>query len=265
MPSGKQSKRRRAQARAAPPPVRRKGERRTASPKILIAVAVAIALIGGAVGAALALTGGSKSSSKVPARGTLVGALPEAAEVHRLFQDIPQTGNVLGSSKAPVTLIEYIDLQCPGCQAFETQVFPGLVPPYIRSGKLKVEARPIAFIGPDSQRGRLAALAAARQNRFFNYAQLLYFNQGTENTGWLDDGMVKAVAASIPGLEVPQLLTARDSASISSEARSFDSKATSDQVASTPTLLIGRTGGPTRRVTADSAAIAAAIKSALEG
>src|SRR5207249_10943529 len=130
-------------------------------------------------------------------------------------------GNVLGSPRAPVTMIEYIDLQCPGCQAFETQVFPGLVPSYIRTGKLKIEARPIAFIGPDSQRGRLAALAAARQNRFFNYAQLLYFNQGVENTGWLDDGMVKAVAASIPGLAVPQLLAARDAASISSAARSF--------------------------------------------
>ena len=70
-------------------------------------------------------------------------------------------------------------------------------------GKVKIEARPIAFIGPDSERGRAAALAAAAQNRMFNFMEILYFNQGPENTGWLDDAMVKAAAASIPGLDVP--------------------------------------------------------------
>ena len=86
---------------------------------------------------------------------------------------------------------------------------PELIRRYVRTGKVKVEARPIAFIGPDSQRGRAAALAAAKQNRLFNFSQLLYFNQGTENTGWLNDAMIKAAAASIPGLDVPRLLSDR--------------------------------------------------------
>ena len=115
---------------------------------------------------------------------------------------IPQNGSVLGSPTAPVTVVEYIDLQCPACQQFESQALPDLVSRYVRTGKVKIEARPIAFIGPDSIRGRAAALAAVAQNRMFNFAELLYFNQGPENTGWLDDDMVKAAASSIPGLDV---------------------------------------------------------------
>ena len=80
-------------------------------------------------------------------------------------------------------------------------------------------ARPIAFIGPDSERGRAAALAAAAQNRMFNFMEMLYFNQGPENTGWLDEAMVEAAAASIPGLDVPRLVSARGSAAVKGQER----------------------------------------------
>src|SRR5438552_3801478 len=83
-------------------------------------------------------------------------------------------------------------------------------------------ARPIAFIGPDSSRGRSAALAAARQNRLFDFSQILYDNQGTENTGWLDDSMVTSAAASIPGLDVPALLSERNSSSVTAQERQLD-------------------------------------------
>lgn len=255
MASGKQSKRRRA--RAAPPPVQRKGERRAASSKVLIAVGLLIVLIGAAVGVALAVSGGSSSSPSSSTR------LAKASEVQRLFGGIPQRGNVLGSPRAPVTMIEYIDLQCPGCQAFETQLFPSLVPRFVRTGKLKVEARPIAFIGPDSQRGRLAGLAAARQNKFFNFAELLYFNQGPENSGWLDDGMVKAAAASIPGVHVPKLLATRNSVSIAEQAKTYDLAANEDRVSETPTILVGKTGGKAQKIAVSMEAIAAAIAEAL--
>ena len=149
--------------------------------------------------------------------------------MNSILKGIPQHGNVLGSPNAPVTLAEYIDLQCPACQQFETQAMPKLIQKYVRTGKVKVEARPIAFIGPDSQTGRAAALAAAQQNRFFNFSQLLYFNQGIENTGWLNDAMVKSAAASVPGLDVPRLLSARSASTINAQAQAFDSQVASRQ------------------------------------
>src|SRR5438128_6352919 len=185
MTSGKKARRRRQLA--APPPVQRKGARRKASPKVLLGAAVAVlALAGAAVGIALAVSGKSSSSSgSVPARGSLANApLSEAAAAYRLFARIPEHGNVLGSPKAPVTMVEYVDLQCPHCRDFEATVMPTIVQRFVRTGKLKIEARAIAIIGSDSIRGRDAAIAAAQQNRMFGFMQVTYFNQGTENTGW---------------------------------------------------------------------------------
>jgi protein-disulfide isomerase len=262
MASGKQSKRR----RAAPPPVHRPGGRRQASPRVLLA-ALAVAVVA-AVGITLGivLSGGSKQTA-VPARGSLTNALPGAADVQRLLRGVPQHGTVLGSPSAPVTLVEYIDLQCPICREFETQAMPTLIPRYVRTGKVKVEARPIAFIGPDSERGRAAALAAAEQNRLFDYTQLLYVNQGPENSGWLTDQLVGAAAASIPGLDVRRLLTDRNSAAVKAQERAIDQQASSAGVRGTPTIDVGRTGSTLHRVVlpapTDPQPVVAAIEAAL--
>jgi protein-disulfide isomerase len=226
-----------------------------------------LAAVGGGLG--VALSGGSAATTaNVPAHGSLTGrlTLPNAAAVQRLFAGIPQRANVLGSSSAPVTMVEYIDLQCPYCDAFELQVLPDLLTRYVRPGTLRIEARPLAFIGPDSDRGRLGAIAAAGQNRMFNYMELLYANQGSENTGWLDDSMVARAAASIPGLDVTRLLTARTTQRVKTSAARFDGLAARDAVRGTPTLYVGRTGETLHQVTlaspTDEASVAAAVDAA---
>jgi protein-disulfide isomerase len=265
MTSAKATKRKRREAQAAPPPIRAPGQRRQASPKVLIGAAAVVALIVVAIVLGFVLTGGSSSGSTA-ARGSLANALPSATDVNSMLKGIPQHGNVLGSPNAPVTLVEYIDLQCPACQVFETQAMPKLIQRYVRTGKVKVEARPIAFIGPDSQTGRAAALAAADQNRFFNFSELLYFNQGIENSGWLNDAMVESAASSIPGLDVPRLLSARKAPAISDRENAFDAQSDRDNVTETPTVLVGKSSGPLRKVSfpslSDTAAISAAIEAA---
>jgi protein-disulfide isomerase len=265
--SGKQARRRRQKA-AAPPPVARKGERRRASPKVLVIAAVGLVVAGAAVGIALAVGGNSGSSaSTVPTVGSLTNALPNAAFVKREFAGIPQHGLVLGSPKAPVTMVEYIDLQCPGCRAFETSVLPSIVPEFVRSGKLKIEARPIAFIGPDSVPARKAAIASAAQNRAFNFMQITYANQGTENTGWLNQTFIEQAAASVPGMNVRRVLDDQNSTAAKNATKRIDAQATADHVSGTPTLFLGKTGSKLRpvssTVTFDEAKLAAAIRSNL--
>ncbi len=268
--SGKQAKRRRqAQRAAAPPPVRSTSPARIrrASPRVLIGAAAAVLVIAGlGIGLGVGLSGGSSSSLKnVPVRGSLTNALSGAQQVQTLLKGIPQQGNVLGSPKAPVTVVEYIDLQCPFCQAFETQVMPTIVQRYVRTGKVRVEARIISFIGPDSQRGRLAALAAGQQNRLFNFADILYANQSQENTGWLSDSMIANAAASIPGLYVHVLLDNRNTGNVKDEAKRLDAEMKADHVSRTPTVLVGKTGSQPQRVdvsTTDPSSLEAAIKAA---
>ncbi len=154
----------------------------------------------------------------------------------------------------------------PLCQQFETQVMPSIIKNYVRTGKLRVQMEPWAFIGPDSTHGQAAELAAAQQNKAFNYAELLYDNQGTENTGWLDNSMIAAAASSIPGLHVHTLLNVRSASSVKAAQKTVDDLATADNVTGTPTLYVGKTGSKGTLVTladsTDKAAVVAAIDNA---
>jgi protein-disulfide isomerase len=263
--SGKQARRRRQQV-AAPPPVARKGARRRASPKVLLVGALAgLVLVGAVVGISLAAGGNSSSAAAtIPTVGSLTNALPNAAAVQREFGGIPQNGLVLGSAKAPLTMVEYIDLQCPGCRAFETSVAPSIVSEFVRAGKLKIEARPLAFIGPDSIPARKAMIAASQQNRAFNFAQITYANQGTENTGWLNQTFIEHAAASVPGMKVRRVVDDQESSFVTDATNRIDAQATADRVSQTPTLFIGKTGSKLKPVsstaTFDAAQLAAAIR-----
>jgi protein-disulfide isomerase len=161
-------------------------------------------------------------------------------------------------------MVEYIDLQCPGCRAFETSVAPSIVSEFVRAGKLKIEARPIAFIGPDSIPARQAMIAASQQNRAFNFAQITYANQGTENTGWLNQTFIEQAAASVPGMKVQRVVDDQDSSFVTDATHRIDAQATADRVSQTPTLFIGKTGSKLKPVsstaTFDAAELAAAIR-----
>ena len=53
-----------------------------------------------------------------------------------------------------------------------------LISSEVRPGKVKYEFRPYLIIGPDSKPAMRAALAAGEQNRFWQFLQLFYLNQG---------------------------------------------------------------------------------------
>jgi protein-disulfide isomerase len=236
MTSGKQARRQRQQA--ARPPVR-STEGRRASPKVL--------------GIALATVTGS--------------TLPDSDVIAQQLGGIPQQGNVLGKASAPVTMVEYIDLQCPVCRQFETEVMPTLIQRYVRPGKVKVEVRPIAFIGPDSERGRRAMIAAEPEGKAFNFSQILYFNQGAENSGWLDDSMIANAAVSV-GLDPQTILKNKDSKAVDARATTYDQSSRSDGVSGTPTIGIAKSGGkPTYFPAGDPglSPVSAALDKALEG
>lgn len=125
-------------------------------------------------------------------------------EVRQLFAGIPQRGAVLGREDAPVTVVEYIDLKCRPCVAAADDVIPALIAERVRIGDVRLELRPLAFIGPDSTRGAHAAWAASRQKGLWPFVHVLLHNQGDETTPWLTDGMVRD-AATVTGLDADRL------------------------------------------------------------
>ena len=269
MPSGKRARQSRRAAVPTPPPVRGSRAPRQASPRVLAIVGGIIAAIIVAVVLVVVFTGGKggTSLSSIPTRGSLVNGLPGAADVHKELSGIRQNGLFLGSADAPVRMVEYVDLQCPYCQEFETQVMPTIVARYVRTGKLLVEARVLDFIGPDSTRGRNAMFAAGFQNHAFDFAQLLYDNQQTENTGWLNDAMVRRAAESIPGLNPRRVVRESTTPAAKNIGTRIDLQAKASGVVQTPTILVGKVPTVPKEVNmsspTDLAALTAAINRAL--
>ena len=265
MPSGKKARQQRREAATrTPPPVRSKGVGgmrgpRQASPRALaiggsVVLVVVIAIV---LAVVLGSGGGSGSGGSVlkglPATGSAswAGALDGAPEANDLFKGIPQKGLVLGRPSAPVEMEMFIDVQCPICQFYEVNNLPTIVQKYIRTGKVQLHLQPWAFLGgagSQSFSGRLGLIAAAAQNKGFQYAKVLYDNQGAEESGWLNGQMMANIAASVTGLNLAQWQKDANSSAAKSIASDVDKLAAKGHVTGTPTVLVGRTGSNLQNV-----------------
>jgi protein-disulfide isomerase len=195
--------------------------------KVAAAFGVAIAAAVALIVAAVATRGGDDGS---PDPSTPTAALD--------LTGIPQEGVFLGSPDANVTLIEYADLQCPACRAYNEAVVPSIVDRYVRPGDVRMEFRGLAFIGDDSERALRLVFAAGLQNRLWNLEDALYRNQGGENTGWVTDELVRTLASAIPGLDADQMFEDADSAQVTSMIEDDAVQAEAAEVGGTPSLYI---------------------------
>jgi protein-disulfide isomerase len=176
-------------------------------------------------------------------------SLPGAGETTEMLAGIPQRGIALGDPAAPVTLVEIADAQCPFCRHFALYELPHVIAQQVRTGRLRIELRLVAFLGPDSERGRRALQATAAQDRLWHATHLLYFNQGRENSGYMTDTYVRGVLDAVPGLDLARALRDRGSRSVDRALLDSDRLAARNAADATPTFLIGPTGGRLRVLT----------------
>ena len=204
-------------------------------------------LLGASLAAAAVLAGSLIAGSLVSASSSgSAGPADSAVEVAgdpALLSGIPQNGTVLGSPDAPLTLVEYADLQCPFCAEWARRAFPELVRDYVAPGQLRIEFRGLAFLGPDSELALRTALAAGEQNRLWDVVHLLYANQGGENAGWVTADLLDRIATAVPGLERDLMLDQRWTPRVERELHAASRAAERDRVTGTPSFLAGPTGG----------------------
>lgn len=158
-------------------------------------------------------------------------------------EGIPQDGTFLGDPDAPVLFVEYADFQCPFCGDFANGALPELIEDYVRPGQVRLELRGLAFIGEDSVKALRHVLAAAEQDRAWHVAELLFANQGEENSGWVTDDLLETIGGEIAGLDVEQWLEDANSPAVSDAMNEAQQQASSQGVQSTPSFFVGRSGG----------------------
>jgi protein-disulfide isomerase len=142
----------------------------------------------------------------------------------------------LGDPDAPLTLVEFTDYQCPFCNRFFKNTFPGLKAKYIDSGKLRLVIKDLPLaIHANAREAAQAAHCAGEQGKFWPLHDTLY-----ENAGRLEAANLPGYAARA-GLEAEAfrdcLASERHLAAIDGDA----AEAGRVGITATPSFVLGRT------------------------
>jgi protein-disulfide isomerase len=173
--------------------------------------------------------------------------LEDVAVVREQLHGIPQHGTLLGDPKARVKVIEYADLQCPVCRNFSTDIAPDLIDQLVRPGTASYELRQWTVIGdpPHTQSATAAkaALAASEQGRYWNYVELFYRNQGDEESGYVTDAFLTAIAKGTGVPDIGKWNRDRGSPKWDEVLARTAREATSLGLVGTPSFLVEGPGG----------------------
>jgi protein-disulfide isomerase len=189
---------------------------------------------------AIAAGGGGDDNTPTRKAGE---SLPGQFEANERFAGIPQSGITLGDPQAPVTLVEFADLQCPYCAQYTTSVMPTLVAEYVRSGKVKMIFRNVTIIDQDSHVAAEMAAAAGLQGKLWEYTDIFYANQGEERSGYITDAFLEKIGAAVRGLDVDRALADRKLPKIQTELTTAQNEMQIAGFQGTPSFLVGPTGG----------------------
>ena len=166
-----------------------------------------------------------------------------ASAVERQLRGLDQRGLQLGDPSAKVTIVEFGDLQCPVCREYSAAVIPRLIADQVRSGEANLEFRNWTIIGPESSDAAAAALAAAKQGRYWSFIELFYRNQGRENSGYVTGDFLEGIARAAGVPDISRWNADRATSNWSSALDRVDAEATRDGFSGTPSFLVEGPGG----------------------
>jgi protein-disulfide isomerase len=136
--------------------------------------------------------------------GDPVVHLDGISDAQRLFGGIPQEGERLGSSDAPVTIQVFNDLQCSDCRDDFLSTIPALAEEYARSGEVQLLYRHYSNSINTEQLGFYGAEAAADQNYGWQYIYLFFRNQDEAERFGVGQEYLASVAGGTEELELEE-------------------------------------------------------------
>jgi protein-disulfide isomerase len=208
---------------------------------------------------------GSRGATKITPESA--EARTATSQITALLGGIPQNGNVLGRPTAPVTLQYYADLQCPVCRSFTIGALPSIIQKWVRGGQLEVEYRSLETATREPEvfkTQQLAALAAGKQNKMWNFVETFYHEQQEEGTGYVTENFIQGIAKQVPGLNLSQWISDRNDPALANPLSSDAQAANNHGLNGTPAFLIGKSGAATSRLEPSSFTDPAPFNEAIE-
>jgi protein-disulfide isomerase len=130
--------------------------------------------------------------------------------------------NSMGDPNAPVKIVEYMDFQCPYCGEFVKSTEHLIADTYVKTGKVYYTTRSMgnfvsnninqqsATNNQESQQAAQAAYCAGDQNKYWEYHDILFANQQTENGGYFGRNFLDTFAEKL-GLDTSAFKSCMDS------------------------------------------------------
>jgi protein-disulfide isomerase len=137
--------------------------------------------------------------------GPAVVRVEGISDAQELFGGVPQEGDRLGSSDAPVTIQVFNDLQCSSCRDDFLSTIPVLTERYARPGDAKLLYRHYSNSESPQELGFYGAEAAADQGYGWQYTYLFFRNQGEAErfSGHFQD-FLDSIAGGVEELNAPE-------------------------------------------------------------
>jgi protein-disulfide isomerase len=167
-------------------------------------------------------------------------------EVTALLTGIPQQGATLGSPRAPITVQVFADIECPTVKRFVVSYLPSVIDTWVRNGSVKLEYRSLETDTLNEQtffKQEVAALAAGRQDKMWNFILTFVHEQEPEYTGYATDAFLADIASQVPGMKRAQWRHDREDPQLTEHVALGIHSAHARGFHSTPSFLLGLTSG----------------------
>jgi protein-disulfide isomerase len=164
------------------------------------------------------------------------------------FGGVPQEGDRLGSSDAPVSVQVFADMQCGDCSEDFLTLVPGLVEDFARPGEAKLLMRHYSVAENPLEIGFFGAEAAAQQGYGWQYTYLFFRNQEEAERFAIDDEFLESLAGSIGELDVGEWREYLDSESggdgaITRKLEGYEQLGTELGIRTRPAAIVTGPGG----------------------
>jgi protein-disulfide isomerase len=168
------------------------GKRRINRKALIVGVALAFIMVGGAVAAVL-----------MNSPSTALNKDNNNEVIQRIVAPISENVPVLAADggSSNITMVEFGDYQCQYCARFHNETKNQIMNNFVDTGQIKFVFKDFVINDlPSDRASTLAAEAsycAADQGKYWQYHDELYDNSRGENTGWVSENSLKQFATRI--------------------------------------------------------------------
>jgi protein-disulfide isomerase len=182
----------------------------------------------------LAQTPPAAPAPSAPAPAPTAAAAPSGPSKVKLTN---LAGYAMGKVDAPLTIVEFTDLQCPFCSRFHNQTFDEIKKNYIDTGKVRFISRDFPLsIHPQAMPAAIASRCAGEQGKFWELRTQL-----VRNASMLTPEYIKSSATNLK-LNMADFQKCVDAGNYTAAVQSDMREGSGVGVTGTPSFVLGKTG-----------------------